>query len=593
VRLCFSSSTKITPLSVNIFGIVSLILWSLIIVVSLKYLVYVLKADNHGEGGIMVLMSLVHPGGRFTKLGRWILVALGLIGAALLYTGCAITPAISVLSSVGGLTMATDFFNPYILPITIFIIILLFVLQRQGTKVVGLVFGPVMVLWFFTIATLGISAIVRRPDILGAVNPAYAFRFFLANGWPGFLVLGFVFLVVTGGEAMFADMGHFGKFPIRFAWFSLVLPALLLNYFGQGALLLESPQAVKNPFYFLAPSWGLYPLVLLATMAAIIASQAVISGAFSITRQAIQLGFCPLMKIDHTSEKEIGQVYLGSVNWTLMLATIGLILGFRQTAHLAAAYGVAVSTTMVITTILIGVVAWELWRWPKTLVILVTGLLLIPDLSFCAANMSKIMEGGWFPLIAGGLLFLLMSTWREGKDQVSTDLKASLIPVEKYLNEFKQEPPPRVKGAAVYLTGNIEGVPPALLYQLEHNKVVHEKVVFLTIITEDVPRVWQSKRIETSELGENFFRVIAHHGFMEPLTMSQIFHLLGSSVLQLDIKQASFFLSRENVIPVKGFKMPVWRAKIFSFMTRNALPITTFLEIPPDRVIELGVFMEL
>jgi KUP system potassium uptake protein len=593
VRLSFDTSTRITPVANNIFGIVSLILWSLIIVVSVKYLVYVLRADNRGEGGIMVLMSLVHPGTRFKKPGRWILVSLGLFGAALLYTGCAITPAISVLSSVGGLSMATDFFTPYILPITIVIIILLFIFQRQGTKVVGLAFGPIMVLWFLTIAVLGLSAIIHRPDILGAINPEHAVHFFLANGWVGFLVLSFVFLAVTGGEAMFADMGHFGKFPLRAAWFCLVLPALLLNYFGQGALLLENPHAVKNPFYLLVPSWGIYPMVFLATMATIIASQAVISGAFSLTRQAMQLGFCPLMKVDHTSEEVIGQVYLSSVNWALMLATIGLILGFRQTTHLAAAYGVAVSSTMVITTILIGVVAKEQWDWPLPLVMLITGLLLIPDLSYWVANMSKVREGGWFPLVAASLLFLLMITWREGKEQLAADLYASRIPVEDYLNEFKQNPPARVAGTAIYLTGNIEGVPPALLYQLEHNKVIHEKVLFLTIVTEDVPRVSSAKKLEVTELGENFYRAIAHHGFMEPMVMSQIFMRLKSANMAVDLKDTSFILSRENVIPVKGFKMAFWRAKIYSFMTRNAMPVTAFLEIPPDRVIELGVFMEL
>jgi KUP system potassium uptake protein len=593
VRLCFGPHTGINPHTANIFGILSLIFWSLIIVISIKYLVYVMNADNHGEGGIMVLMSLVHPGGRVRKLERWILVALGLFGAALLYGDGAITPAISVLSSVGGLGLATDFFKPYITPITIIILILLFVFQRQGTKVVGFIFGPIMLVWFITIAILGVNAIIRRPDIIEAINPAYGFHFFLANGWKGFLVLGFVFLAVTGGEALYADMGHFGKFPIRAGWFCLVLPALLVNYFGQGALLLENYQASQNPFYFLAPSWGIYPLVGLATLATIIASQAVISGAFSLTRQAIQLGFCPLMKIDHTSEEEIGQVYLGTVNWTMMVVTIGLVLGFQESTHLASAYGVAVSTTMVITTILTAVVARELWGWSTTLVMLVSGFFLILDLSFCAANMTKVMEGGWFPLAVAGLIFLLMSTWREGKEQLSADLKASRISVEKYLSEFKQNQPPRVEGTAVYLTGNIEGMPPALLYQLEHHKVVHERVVFLTIITEEVPRVPSSKKIEIKELDQNFFRVIAHHGFMEPLLMSQIFRLLKSAGLKMDMKETSFFLSRENVIPVKGYKLSLWRAKLFSLMTRNAQPITSFFEIPPDRVMELGVFMKL
>jgi KUP system potassium uptake protein len=593
IQLCFSREAGITPVTANIFGILSLIFWSLILIISIKYLIYVLKADNHGEGGIMVLMSLVHPGGRFKGTGRWILVALGVFGAALLYGDGTITPAISVLSAVGGLSTATDFFKPYIVPITVVILILLFTFQRQGTRIVGLAFGPVMVLWFITIAALGIGAIIRRPEILGAINPVHAFHFFWANGWPGFLVLGFVFLVVTGGEAMFADLGHFGKFPIRAAWFSMVLPGLLCNYFGQGALLLESPRAVQNPFYLLAPSWGLYPLVILATMATVIASQAVISGIFSLTRQAIQLGFCPLMKIDHTSEEEIGQIYVSSVNWTMMAATIGLVIGFGKTSSLASAYGVAVSTTMVITSILMGVVAKELWDWPLLLVALITGFFLIPDLAFCAANMTKIREGGWFPLVVASLIFLLMTTWREGKEQVSADLAASRIPVETYLNEFKKEPPARVAGTAIYLTGNTEGVPPALMYQLEHNKVLHDKVIFLTILTENVPRVWGSQKMEVTELGENFYRVIAHHGFMEPLVMAQIFRRLKSANLEISMKECSFFLSRENVIPVKGFKMPLWRAKIFGFMARNAMPVTAFLEIPPDRVIELGVFMEL
>jgi KUP system potassium uptake protein len=593
VMMCFSPATGIAPLSANIFGILSLIFWSLIIVISIKYLIYVMNADNHGEGGIMVLMSLVHPGGRVRKPARWILVALGLFGAALLYGDGTITPAISVLSSVGGLSVATEFFKPYIVPITIVIIILLFIFQRQGTKVVGLVFGPIMMVWFITIAILGIGAIIRRPDIIAAINPAHAWQFFWANGWQGFLVLGFVFLAVTGGEALYADMGHFGKFPIRVAWFGLVLPALLLNYFGQGALLLEGHRAIQNPFYFLVPSWGIYPLVLLATMATVIASQAVISGAFSLTRQAIQLGFCPLMKIDHTSEEEIGQVYLGTVNWTMMVATITLVLGFRNTDHLASAYGVAVSTTMVITTILTGVVARELWGWSKPMVGLVSGILLIFDLSFCGANMTKVMAGGWFPLAVAALIYLLMSTWREGKEQLAADLTASRIPVEKYLEEFEQNPPSRAAGTAIYLTGNLEGVPPALIYQLDHNKVVHEKVVFLTILTEDIPRVPSPQKIEIRVLDQNFFRAIARQGFMEPLRMLLIFQRLKSAGLEMDLKETSFFLSRENVIPVKGFKMPLWRAKIFSFMARNAMPIAAFLEIPLDRVIELGVFMKL
>jgi KUP system potassium uptake protein len=592
IQVCFGKQSALSATAANIFGVLSLLFWSLILIISIKYLIYVMKADNHGEGGIMVLMSLVHPGERRKTPWRLLLVALGLFGAALLYGDGAITPAISVLSAVEGLSVATDFFTPYILPITVVILVLLFTLQRQGTKVVGLVFGPVMLVWFGTIATLGLVAIVRRPEILKAVNPAYAVDFFAANGWGGFLVLGFVFLVVTGGEALYADMGHFGKFPIRAAWFSVVLPSLLINYFGQGALLLENHLAARNPFYLLIPSWGLYPLVILATMATVIASQAVISGAFSLTRQAIQLGFLPLMKIDHTSEEEIGQIYLGTVNWTLMVLTIALVIGFKHSNNLASAYGVAVSTTMVITTILIGMVARELWGWPKPLVLLISGLLLILDLAFCAANMIKVTEGGWVPLIAAIIIYILMSTWRAGKEHVSTDFVASRVPVANFLQEIEQDQTPRVQGTAVFLTGNTEGVPPALLFQLQHNKVVHERVLFLTIITDDVPRVWRWKEVEVEELGQNFFRVIAHHGFMEPLNMPQIFRRLGWEGLKMDMKDTSFFLAKENVLPVKELGLPLWRAKIFDFMTRNAMPITSYLEIPYDRIIELGIFVK-
>jgi len=592
VKICFATQSGLTLHAASIFGVVSLIFWSLILVISIKYLIYVINADNHGEGGIMVLMSLVHPGGRVSTPGRWTLVAMGLFGAALLYGDGVITPAISVLSAVEGLSLATDLFIPYILPITVVIILLLFIFQRQGTAVVGLVFGPVMLVWFMTIAILGFIALLRRPDILMAVNPAFAVHFFQANGWAGFMVLGFVFLVVTGGEALYADVGHFGKLPIRAAWFGLVLPCLLLNYFGQGALLLENPQDIRNPFYLLAPSWGLYPLVVLATMATVIASQAVISGAFSLTRQAVQLGFCPFMKIIHTSEAKIGQIYIGVVNWTMMIGTMALALGFKHSSNLASAYGVAVSTTMLITTILIGVVAHELWGWPKPLVALITALFLIPDLCFCAANMFKILEGGWFPLTLAVLIFILMSTWREGKDLVSADYIASQVSVANFLKEFKRNPPLRVPGIAVFLTGNLEGVPPALLYQLAHNKVLHDKVLFLTIITENEPRVWLRKQVEIKDLGQNFFRVIARHGFMEPLNMNQIFRRLKSQGLELDMKETSFFLARENVVPVKELGLPLWRAKIFDFLTRNAMPLTSYLEIPYDRVIELGVFVK-
>lgn len=595
VKACFLGEGSITPHAGNIFGVLSLVFWSLILVISIKYLIYVMNADNRGEGGIMALMSLVHPKGRIVKFKRWLLVAVGLFGAALLYGDSTITPAISVLSSIEGLEVATHshILGPYIVPITIAILILLFAFQSQGTRVVGSAFGPVMLVWFICIATLGISGIVHRPEILGAINPTHAVSFFLVNGWAGFMILGIVFLVVTGGEALYADMGHFGKTPIRAAWFGLVLPALLLNYFGQGALLLENPATAENPFYLLAPSWTIYPLVLLATLATVIASQAVISGSFSLTRQAIQLGYCPRMKIEHTSAEEIGQIYVPTINWTLMVATIGLVLGFQKSVHLAGAYGVAVSTTMVITTLLTGVVAFELWGWGKVIAVTLAALFLIPDLSFFAANITKIIQGGWFPILVAVLVYTLMSTWNRGKTLLETRMKESRIPVEKYLEKLEQEPPQRVPGTAIFLTGNIAGVPQALQYQLEHNKVLHERVIILTLVTESVPRVWGGRRLEVDELKMNFYRVVSRHGFMEGIRMSIIFNRLRSAGLNLDMKESSFFLGRENIVPVKGFKMELWRAKLFSFMARNAMPITDFFQIPSERVIELGVFVEL
>jgi KUP system potassium uptake protein len=593
VKTCFHGTFAIPAHPHNIFGVLSLIFWSLIIVISLKYLVYVLRADNRGEGGILALMALIHPRYKVTGLGRWLLIALGLFGAALLYGDGTITPAISVLSSIEGLEVATDFFKPYIVPLTIIILVLLFSFQRQGTGTVGFIFGPIMLVWFVTIGVLGISGIVRQPEVLAAIHPAHALSFFVANGWQGFLILGLIFLVVTGGEALYADMGHVGKTPIRIAWFGLVLPALLLNYFGQGALLLSDPSLTRNPFYLLAPAWALYPLVALATVATVIASQAVISGAFSLTRQAIQLGFCPRLKIDHTSEEEIGQVYMGSVNWCLMIATISLVVGFEKSTNLAAAYGVAVSTTMVITTILIGVVAREIWDWPVIAVAAVSTLFLIPDCSFFVANLTKIAEGGWFPLVIAALVFTLMSTWQAGMAYLDDILQETRVPVEKYLESFHLEPPPRVEGTAVFLTGNTQGVPQALLYQLEHNKALHQKVVFLTIVTENTPRVVRMDQIEMEDLGQNFYRVIAHHGFTEYLTMARVFSRLKPTGLDLNLEEASFFLSRINIIPVRGHRMNFGLAKVFDIMARNAAPLTTFFKIPPHRAIELGSFVEL
>jgi KUP system potassium uptake protein len=595
VKSCFHGPDAATPDATNIFGVLSLIFWALVIIISIKYLLYVMNADNRGEGGIMALMSLVHPRGRVLSSKRWLLVATGLFGAALLYGDGTVTPAISVLSAVEGLDVATKFFHPYIVPITIVILILLFIFQRQGTQVVGAIFGPIMLIWFTVIAVLGITGIIRRPEILAAANPAHAFVFFRASGWESFIILGLVFLAVTGGEALYADMGHFGKKPIRLGWFALVFPALLLNYFGQGALLLENPHAAPNPFYLLAPSWAIYPLVVLATMATVIASQAIISGAFSLTRQAIQLGYCPLMKIEHTSEAVIGQVYLSTVNWLLMAATIFLVLWFQKSTSLANAYGVAVSTTMVITTLLTGVVAYELWGWPKLAAVAVAVLFLIPDSSFFIANLLKVESGGWYPLLIAALVYMLMSTWRRGRVLLEDFFKEKRTPLPQYLESLRREPPPRVPGTAVFLSGTTEGVPRALLAQLKHNKVLHERIILLTIVTENVPRVRSKTRLSLDEVDHNFYRVIVRHGFIEVLDMAKIFNQLkpaAAGLEDLSMADTSFFIGQSKIITAKGLRMNFWRAKIFSFMERNSMSMPQFLKIPADRIVELGLFVE-
>ncbi len=593
VRACFHGQYALALTTTNVLGILSLIFWSLVAVISIKYLLYVMHADNRGEGGILALMALIHPNREAAGKGRWLLVSLGIFGAALLYGDGTVTPAISVLSSVEGLEVATTFFRPYIIPITIIILILLFLFQRKGTGLVGSVFGPVMLFWFLVLAILGITGIVQRPEVLRAVNPAHAVEFFRENSRSGFLILGVVFLVVTGGEALYADMGHFGKLPIRLAWFLVVLPALLLNYFGQGALLMHSPLAAQNPFYLLAPRWALYPLVALSTMATVIASQAVISGAFSLTRQAIQLGYCPRMKIDHTSREEIGQVYIGIVNWTLMVLTIVLVIQFERSTNLVGAYGVAVSTTMIITTLLAYVVAREVWHWNFAAAGTVTLLFLIPDISFFIANLTKVAQGGWFPLLLAAMVYVLMSTWSKGRYFLWQQLKKNRVPVETFLEKMKNDPPPRVKGTAVFLTGSSYGIPPALLHQLDHNKVLHERVILFTFVTKNVPYVWGRDRFHIDELQQNFYRVVARTGFAEEPDIRETFNWCGTAGLEVEMQETSFFLARETIVPSRETGMVLWRAQLFAFMSRNALRPTAFFHIPHDRVVELGIEVEM
>ncbi|HEX9943274.1 MAG TPA: potassium transporter Kup [Thermoanaerobaculia bacterium] len=597
LRECFHGPHAVPPSHDNVLGVLSLVFWSLIVIISIKYLIFVMRADNRGEGGILALMSLVPPRFREARGGHWVLVALGLFGAALLYGDGMITPAISVLSAVEGLEVATPFFNPYVVPITLAILLVLFLIQKRGTAGIGALFGPVMILWFLTLGILGVLWVGRVPSVLAAINPLHAVRFFLDNGWHGFLVLGSVFLVVTGGEALYADMGHFGRRPIRLAWFSLVLPALMLDYFGQGALLVTHPDAVVNPFYELsrrlAPGWVLYPMVALAAAATIIASQAVISGAFSLTRQAVQLGYIPRIEIVHTSGREIGQIYIPSINWLLMLSTFGLVIGFQKSTNLAAAYGVAVTATMVITTLLAAVVAVRLWGWRAALVIPVAALFLVLDSSFFGANIIKIADGGWFPLAVGVVVYTLMSTWKKGRQILSERLEQGALPFEQFVASVRPKVPPRVPGTAVFMSRDPQGTPTALLHNLKHNKVLHSKVILLTLQTEEVPAVPPEERIEVQPLGKEFYRVIAHYGFMETPGVPEVLELLKEKGLELHAMSTTFFLSRENLIPSKKPGMAFWRETLFAAMTRNAQRPPEFFRIPVNRVVELGMQVRL
>ena len=593
IRECFGGPSPLPVTLPNVLGVLSLIFWSLILVISLKYLVFILRADNRGEGGILALTALVTPVRATATGGRWLLVIMGLFGAALLYGDGMITPAISVLSAVEGLSVATPLFDPYIIPITIAILVGLFWFQHRGTAGVGAVFGPVTLVWFLVLSVLGIAQIIREPGVLVAVNPWYGLEFFLRNGWTGFLVLGSVFLVVTGGEALYADMGHFGPRPIKLAWFAVVLPALLLNYFGQGALLLRRPAAVANPFYHMAPDWALYPLVAMSTAATVIASQAVISGAFSLTRQAIQLGYCPRLDIEHTSAQEIGQIYLPAVNWGLMLACIGLVIGFGSSGNLAAAYGVAVTTTMVITTLLFFFVVVHRWHWPLPLAILLCAAFLAFDLAFFGANSLKIAHGGWFPLLVAILVFTCMATWKRGRDILAKRMRITAVPIAEFLKHLEAFAPARIPGTAVFMNGTSEGTPSALLHNLKHNKVVHERLIILNVATEEIPHVPKQDRVTVERLGPGMYRVIVHYGFMEDPNIPRVLAEVSFDDWRFNPMQTTFFLGRETLISTKKPGMARWREHLFIFLSRNARSATSFFGLPPNRVVELGAQVEL
>ncbi len=595
LRECFYGPHALLVTQENVMGILSLICSALLLVISIKYVLYVMRADNKGEGGILALTSLVIPRATLTTKSRVFLFMIGLFGAALFYGDGMITPAISVLSAVEGLEVATPLFSDYVIPITIVILCLLFSTQKRGTGKIGAVFGPIILLWFFVLSALGIWGILENPTILAALNPMWGIKFLYTHQWKGFLTLGAVFLVVTGGEALYADMGHFGRRPIYLGWFWVVLPALLLNYMGQGAHLLVSPESAKNPFYHLAPSWALYPLVVLSTLAAVIASQALISGAFSITRQAVQLGYLPRFTIQHTSQEEIGQIYVPAVNWMLLFSTVWLVLFFQTSSNLATAYGIAVTTTMLITTFFTYYVSRAHWRWPLPLALVVTLLFLLIDASFFAANLTKVSHGGWFPLLIAGGILVLMLTWRRGREILAFRMKEQFIPLDQFVETLEQNPPVRVPGLAVFLSGNLNTVPPALVHNLRHNKVLHEQVLLVTIQTLEVPHVPKSEQLEWKAIRPHLLRITLQYGFMDspdlPLAlMSPQLPLLLRSVPPTEI---SYFLGRETLLATENPGMAIWREKIFAFLSRNAQSATTFFHIPPNQVVEMGMQIEL
>ncbi len=594
MREAFHGPLSIPVTPGNVLGVLSLMFWSLILVVTIKYHIVIIRADNKGEGGVLALMALVQ-GNRVTRglSPSQIMIILGIFGAALIYADGALTPAISVMSAVEGLEVAAPGLVNWVIPLTLAILIGLFYFQSRGTARIGAVFGPIMMVWFAVIATLGVIQIVQYPAVLSALSPYHAIRFFSENVSRGFVVLGAVFLVVTGGEALYADLGHFGHRAIQLAWFSVGLPALALNYFGQGALLLQHPEAAVHPFYHLAPDWALYPLIALATAAAIIASQAIISGAFSLTRQAVQLGYAPRMRIEHTSSREIGQIYVPSVNVGLALLTCAFVLYFGSSTNIAGAYGVALSTLMVMTTIMFYVMCRDVWRWSRLKAGLIVGLFLLMDVPFLIANGLKIEHGGWVPLAVAGVLFLLMTTWRRGREILSKRMLEKSVPLNMLLADLAAEPPIRVPGTAVFMYGNAEGTPPALVHNLSHNKVLHEKVVFLTVVTEDVPHVGSGNRVTVRRLGKGFHAVTARYGFMEDPSIDDVLTAARAHQLVIPIEGTTFFLGRETLVASDRPGMAMWRERLFGFMARNALRATAFFKIPPNQVFEVGTQIEL
>lgn len=592
VKEVFGSHHPVPVTPDNILGILSLIFWALTIAVSLKYVVFITRADNRGEGGIMALTSLALRKSAGPRQVWW-MAALGIFGAALFYGDGVITPAISVLSAVEGLEVVTPAFKPYVVPITVAVILGLFFVQRRGTASVGALFGPVMLFWFSTLGLLGLLSIARHPEVIVAISPIYAWQFFADNRMLAFFTLGAVVLCITGGEALYADMGHFGRRPIKLAWFSYVFPCLYLNYLGQGALILDNPEAVKNPFYLMVPEPLLIPMVVLSTLATIIASQAVISGAFSLTKQAMQLGYTPRLHTVHTSEREIGQIYVPAINWTLLIAVIALVLGFRSSSALASAYGIAVTLTMMIDTILAFIVVRSLWQWSWGKAGLFLALFIVVDFSFFSANTIKIADGGWFPLVLGLAVFTLLATWKRGRQLLYEKLKQDSMPLDAFISSLAYGGPYRCEGTGIFMTTNPDGVPRAMLHNLLHNKVLHERVVLLNVKMEDVPYVPEIDRVEVRKLPEGFYQMFVRYGFKDEPDIPHAMDRCAEQGLVFDIMQTSFFLGRETIVPHHKPAMPLWREWLFAWMFRNAGSATEYFKIPTNRVVELGTQIEL
>ncbi len=605
LKECFTGEHAALPLTPsNVLGVLSLILWSLVLVVGVKYVAFVMRADNAGEGGILALLALLVPQRRSLmpkstenrgRRRRALAVALGLFGAALLYGDGVITPAISVLSAIEGLNVATTVFEPFVVPLTVVILVALFAVQKRGTAKVGGVFGVVTFIWFIAIAGFGIAGIFRNPGVFAAINPLHGLHFLMTSGWIGFTVLGAVFLAVTGGEALYADLGHFGKDPIRLAWFSMVLPSLLLNYFGQGALLLSDPNPLTraNPFFMLLPGWALYPMVILATAATVVASQALISGAFSLTLQTMQLGYAPRFTVVHTSEEESGQIYIPAVNWAVMVGCLGLVIGFGSSTKLAAAYGIAVTLTMIFTTLLFGAVARYRWKWPLAGVALFVIFFLIIEGAFFSANVIKIAHGGWFPLTVGAILYMLMLTWKKGREIIGKQLSNAAFPLQMLLDDLDNRDVHRVPGTAVFMTFNNDTAPPVLLHHLRHNQVLHERIVLLSVELVKIPYVQKSKHVTWKAVGHGFYRLTAYYGYMQKPNVADIFQSCKAVGLDLSVQKTSFYLGRETLLVTSKPGMFRWQKQIFTFLSRNAQPAKGYFAIPSNRAVEIGAQIEI